>query len=82
MSLLLEPYPVPDVYADGIDHVENLGNCFRTVYYVWARDGQEKLIVAKLVRPITSIITPGGALNRLLDAEPIMGMIDKGKRGH
>ena len=75
MPLLLEPYPVPDVYADGIDHIENLGNCFRMVFFTNARSGGERVVVGKIVRPMTSLLT-SVQIQQLIDKEPMLGMID------
>jgi hypothetical protein len=74
MPLLLEPYPVPDIYADGIDHIENLGNCFRMVFFTNARGSDERLVVAKIVRPITSLLT-STEIQKLIDKEPVLGMV-------
>lgn len=73
---ILEPYPVPDIYSDGIAHVDNLGNCFRTTYYTWSRAGGqgERVAVAKIVRPISSVLR-GSQLLKMIQQEPILGML-------
>lgn len=51
---LLEPYVVPEVYVDGIADIQDLGSCFRTIYYTWVRleDGRmHRAVAAKVVRP-------------------------------
>lgn len=74
MVTLLEPYPVIDTYADGISHVENMGGIFRAVFFVWARGPNgltERICVAKIVRPVRSII--GASLPRIVEEAPLLG---------
>ena len=63
---LVEVVPINDIYADGIGSVENLGDCFRTIYFTfsWPLDGGaiERVVVAKIVRPKKSILRPDGAI--------------------
>lgn len=70
---LIEPYCVQDIYADGIGDVQRLGDgVFRTVYFTWARSAggiYERHVVAKLVRPRSSLLNPMGDLARKIDAQ-------------
>lgn len=55
---LIEPYAVQEVYVDGIADIQDLGSCFRAVYYTLVRmDGGEmrRVVAAKIVRPKTSL---------------------------
>jgi hypothetical protein len=73
MSNAVELTFVPDIYADNISHVENLGTCVRTVYFTWQQIGDrwERVVVAKIIRPIASI--ESGVILRLLsDQVPII----------
>ena len=54
MTDAIEIFPVPDIYADGIDSVEILGENIRLTFFTW-RDG-EKVVVARLVRPKSSFV--------------------------
>lgn len=59
---------VPDTYSDGIAYVENLGTCCRVFFYTFAAPAYgaplERVIVAKIVRPIASL--QSGVISRLL----------------
>jgi hypothetical protein len=85
MAECSEPVPISDVYADGIAYVENLGNCIRVAYYTWAwiAGAREKVIVAKIVRPLSSIIG-ADEFQRLIDAKPVLGILPErnGERAH
>lgn len=50
---VIEPLPIPDVYADDIAMVELIGPNVRLTYFTW-QDGQ-RVVVCKLVRPRESI---------------------------
>lgn len=69
-SLLLEPCPISDIYADGIGRVENLGNCLRLVFFTWSEG--ERVVVAKLIRPVSSMMS-GTSLIRMATAQPVLG---------
>jgi hypothetical protein len=73
-AMIIEPYPIADTYADGISHMENLGSCFRIVYFTWVSGPTraEQIVVANVVRPMTSIITPSEYM-RMLHAKPVLG---------
>lgn len=82
----IEPVPISDVYSDGIAYIENLGNCIRVAYFTWSRSGggpPEKVIVAKIVRPVSSLI-PYEDMLKMIEQEPIAGMIPEkdGRRAH
>lgn len=49
----VEKAPIIDTYSDGIDHIEICGPNVRLVYFTW--DGDEKVIVAKIIRPIEGL---------------------------
>lgn len=77
MGLLRDPRPlvetsiVTDIYADGIGDIENLGDCFRTIYFTFSRPLEggavERVVVAKLVRPKKSILRGSqGAISQWL----------------
>lgn len=71
---LVEMMPISDIYADGIGEIENLGDCFRAIYFTFSRppDGGaiERVMVAKLVRPKKSILRgDGGAIAEWLARE-------------
>lgn len=63
---LIEMMPITDIYADGIGEIENLGDCFRMIYFTYSQpfDGgpMERIAVAKLVRPKKTILTKGGEI--------------------
>jgi hypothetical protein len=50
---LIEVTPIADIYADGVACVELCGPNVRLIYYVVT--GGEKVIVAKIVRPLESV---------------------------
>lgn len=61
-----------DVYADAIGGVENLGDNFRTIYFVFSRgDGGilRRVPVLCVVRPKSSILLKDGAVARMLRGE-------------
>jgi hypothetical protein len=67
---LIEPVTCPDIFASGIARVEKLvGGCVRIVFYaehrLSARQG-ERIIVAKLVQPISTLIAGDVMLNMAL----------------
>lgn len=66
-------YDLPaDVYADGIGAVENLGDNFRTIFFVFAHgDGGlwRRLPILCVVRPKSSILKKDGIIHRLLMGE-------------
>jgi hypothetical protein len=57
MDDAIEIFPVIDIYADGIDDVELIGDGanIRLTFYTW-RHG-EKIVVARIVRPKSSYLT-------------------------
>jgi len=60
-------YDLPaDIYADGIGAVDNLGHNFRSVFFVWTRQGGilRKIPVLCLIRPKESL-TDGGVRREL-----------------
>jgi hypothetical protein len=65
MRTAVEPVPISDIYADDIDHFEILGENVRIYFYTW-EDG-ERVIVAKIVRPLSTFNTLFAA--RLRDAQ-------------
>lgn len=71
---------VPDTYSDGIAYVENLGTCCRVFFYTYAAPAYgaplERVIVAKIVRPIASL--QKGVVSQFLKAAPP----DVSMRGH
>lgn len=77
---LVEAMPISDIYADGIGDIENLGDCFRTIYFTFSKplDGGaiERVVVAKLVRPKKSILRPNGAVMEWLAREERMRAVD------
>lgn len=83
-----EQLPISDIYCDGIAAVENLGSNFRTVYFVYQRAPSgliERVCVAKLVRPVESLLSvPGGGLAKMLNRTPLLGRLelDDSKGGH
>lgn len=75
---LLEPVSILDIYADGVSHVENLGGCFRTVYFTWSRPLGEpacRIVCARIVRPNTSLLNQTGAMAKMLASQPPLGML-------
>ena len=87
-SRIIEPFAVIDIYADGIDHIENLGNVMRIVYFTWQRIGSvmQRTCVAKIVRPTASLLSPKD-LARMLEDQPVVGMLpnwepDSDHNGH
>lgn len=50
---VIEPTPIPDIYADDIAMVELVGPNVRLTYFTW-QEGQ-RVVVCKLVRPRESI---------------------------
>ena len=74
---LVETMPVNDIYCDGIGAVENLGDCFRTIYFTYSRplDGGriERVVVARLVRPKAAILCKQGAVAQWLAREALTG---------
>lgn len=50
----IENAAINDVYADGIDHLDIIGNgqIVRIVYFTW--ENGEKVITAKVVRPLAT----------------------------
>lgn len=50
---VIEPTPIPDIYADDIAHVEIIGPNVRLTYFTW--QAGERIVVCKLVRPISSV---------------------------
>lgn len=80
MAVLRDPRPmvetmsVADIYADGIGEIENLGDCFRMIFFTYSRPLEggaiERVVVAKLVRPKKSILRgDGGAVAEWLARE-------------
>jgi hypothetical protein len=57
---LVELMPITDIYADGIGEIENLGDCFRMIFFTYSRPleggATERVVVAKVVRPKKSIL--------------------------
>jgi hypothetical protein len=55
---LTEPGIVPDIFVSGLGEVEDLGGgCFRFVFYARHKgeDGEEMLVVAKLIAPMEAV---------------------------
>jgi hypothetical protein len=55
---LSEPGVVPDVFVSGLGAVEDLGGgCFRFTFYARHKDkdGEEMIVVAKLIAPMEAI---------------------------
>lgn len=80
IQALVEGMPVSDVYADGIGAIEDLGDCFRTIYFTYSRPLEggaiERVVVAKLVRPKKSILRgDGGAVAEWLAWEARRGTV-------
>lgn len=61
-----------DIYADGIAHVENLGSVCRVFFFTYTAEFAggplERVIVAKLIRPLTSLHQ--GVISSLLAQAP------------
>lgn len=75
MRRFVENVPIIDTYADGVVEVENLGSNFRTIYFVWQKSPTgliEKVAVAKIVRPVDSIVNSSreSGLHALLSQSP------------
>lgn len=72
MDDLIDTGLVPDIYVDDVGAVENLGDCFRTVYFTWARAPGGaifcKIVVAKLIRPKRALHF--GKLQAMLTGQP------------
>lgn len=61
-----------DVYADGIGSVQNLGENFRTIFFVFAHsDGGvwQRVPMFCVVRPKSSILKKDGMIHRMLRGE-------------
>lgn len=56
-------FSIPDIYADGMGAIHNLGDSnFRTVFFTWVRAPSglyERVVVAKIVRPKSSLRAGG-----------------------
>lgn len=50
---IIEPFVIPDIYADDIAMVELVGPNVRLTYFTW-QEGQ-RVVVCRLVRPRESI---------------------------
>lgn len=61
-------FSVPDVYADGLAAIHNVGDTnFRAVYFTWVRNAggvYERVVVAKIIRPKSSL-RPGYVAKQL-----------------
>lgn len=67
---LIEPYEVQDTYVDGIGDLENLGGCFRTVYFKYHQiePGRwERVVAVKVVRPIRSLMRRDGYFAKMIE---------------
>lgn len=67
--LLIEPVHIQDIFASAIARVDRLpGDCVRLVFYVEDKDETGRpirVVVAKLVRPITGLLAHGMILGRI-----------------
>lgn len=84
---LVEAMTIPDIYSDGIGAIENLGDCFRTIFFTFSRpfDGGavERIVVARLVRPKKSILRGDkGAVAEWLAREQLKARSVEGDRLH
>jgi hypothetical protein len=71
----IEHVPIHDVYADGLATLENLGTNFRQMFFVWHRGPSgilERVIVAKVVRPMSSLGEHGDLMRQLAQSKPLM----------
>lgn len=62
MPGLLQYGPIRDFYADGVDHLEVVGDNFRIIYFVWEHiDGEWKKVAVESAvrRPITQAAEMG-----------------------
>lgn len=79
-------YDLPaDVYADAIGAVENLGENFRTIFYVFAHvDGGvwRRVPVLCVVRPKSSILRKDGVISRMLCGDSDPRQTREGERLH
>lgn len=79
-------YDLPaDCYADGIGSVENLGENFRTIFFVFAHvDGGvwRRVPMFCIVRPKSSILRKDGMIHRMLAGEPDPRARVEGERLH
>lgn len=74
LQTLVEVMPISDIYADGIGQIENLGDCFRMIFYTYSKPleggAQERVVVAKIIRPKKSILRGDkGAVTEWLERE-------------
>lgn len=85
MAILLEPFAVPEIYCDGIDHIENLGTNCRLVFFTLAQGGGqlERIAAVKLIRPMASLVSKRELLSLISPplADPL-ALIEAMKRGH
>lgn len=64
---LLQYGPIQDIYADGVDHLEVVGQNFRIIYFVWQSiDGEWKKVALEQAvrRPIAQCAEIGWPLER------------------
>jgi len=74
----VDPYSIMDIYVDGIASVEPLsGGIFRVTYFTYARaPGSatvERLIVAKIVRPMSALLSPQGTMAKMISGQERQG---------
>ena len=60
----VEQFQVPDIYADGVSHVDVMANglLIRTHFFIW--DMSQRITVARIVRPKIGI--EQGSLTRMI----------------
>jgi hypothetical protein len=61
MNELVETTPVTDLYAEGLDRIEILGDNVRTIYWRWKWEGgtwQRVALDFALIRPIKGLTIP------------------------
>jgi hypothetical protein len=63
----IENAPITDTYADDIDHIEILGDNVRIVFFTWEHG--ERIVVAKIVRPLSTFNTIFAARLKAAQAE-------------
>jgi hypothetical protein len=70
---LVELANYPEIYADGIGEVQNLGSTIRKLFYTWQKiDGvYQRVTVLSVIRPITTLGQSGALLAAaMLDTPP------------
>jgi hypothetical protein len=70
---LMELGTYPEIYADGIGDVQNLGSTIRKLFFTWQKiDGiYQRIVVVSIIRPITTLGQSGALLTAaMMDTPP------------